>query len=438
MARKILVLKVKDNEDNGKTIYVQTDDGDFLAAPYTDIIQEAVQQWGNEDITDAELLDMLDNYIEATAGVVQKKITTKLERVSERIHTDGMHLYIDGDTFSNVEIDKTLEDHLIRLITTKDNSEYDKRNWESFVAFTENLYNNVDPDIRSQIFSWLSAQNWLTFTEDGCIIGYKGCQINSESGVAESINQGPGIVNDEIYNGHLPNPDGAVVEIAKKLVTKDPASGCASGLHVGTYDYAYDFARGIILKVKVNPRDIVSVPYDCEAQKIRCCRYVVLEHELVNQYSTHDDEDYYAFDTDELSYGDDNDCDDWDDDWNEDDWNDDWNDDDWNGDYDDYSDSWNEDAHVSEDENVADNESNLNANIDSDDIETDSDEQTSDLTSRVEYMKMLFDQIGDAETIEEILNLGDTATNDNKDCDSDEVLRTTESDRKGPVTIPIN
>ena len=29
--------------------------------------------------------------------------------------------------------------------------------------------------------------------------------------------------------------------------------------------------------MSVNPRDVVSVPKDCEFQKLRCCRYVVLD-----------------------------------------------------------------------------------------------------------------------------------------------------------------
>lgn len=30
-----------------------------------------------------------------------------------------------------------------------------------------------------------------------------------------------------------------------------------------------------MLEVVINPRDVVSVPHDCSAQKLRTCRYVV-------------------------------------------------------------------------------------------------------------------------------------------------------------------
>ena len=40
-----------------------------------------------------------------------------------------------------------------------------------------------------------------------------------------------------------------------------------------------DFARGKVVIVKVNPKDVVSVPHDCNCQKLRTCAYtVVAEH----------------------------------------------------------------------------------------------------------------------------------------------------------------
>lgn len=301
--RQVMVMSLK-NVGGRKTLYVQTSDGDFVATAYTDEVADSVAKWNAGEVTDEEFLASIEIDISAIASDVEKTVNTRFERLSDRLHTDGMHIYIDGDGFEKVQLDRALEDHMVRMLTTRNDSETDKRDWKSFVAFAENLYNNTDPDIRAQIFSWMQAQKWLTLTEDGCIIGYKGCQKNPDTGVAESINAGPGIVNDEVLNGHLPNPDGAIVEIAKSLVEKDPSSGCASGLHVGTYDYAASFARDVILKVKVNPRDIISVPYDCSAQKVRCCRYEVLEHTDID----YNERRKWVFDVDDMSYGDEDFC----------------------------------------------------------------------------------------------------------------------------------
>jgi hypothetical protein len=58
-----------------------------------------------------------------------------------------------------------------------------------------------------------------------------------------------------------------------------------------------------VVKVKINPRDVVSVPRDCDFQKLRTCRYEVL--------AEIDNPDYRA-----LSY---DNGDEWDNDYDEND-----------------------------------------------------------------------------------------------------------------------
>ena len=54
-------------------------------------------------------------------------------------------------------------------------------------------------------------------------------------------------------------------------------------VHVGSLEYVRDFACGYgtengdrIVIVKCNPKDVVSVPHDCNFQKVRTARYEVL------------------------------------------------------------------------------------------------------------------------------------------------------------------
>lgn len=219
-------------------------------------------------------------------------IQKKLSHVTTHLTTDGDHVYIDNDTFEHAGIDTVLEDHLVRLMTSGDAN--DERAFRSFAAFTENLYSNNDPEIRGGIGRWLKAQNMLTFTEDGALVGYKGCSVD-ENGVAVSVHSGPGIVDGERMNGHLPNKVGSVIEMPRSDVEHNARVGCASGLHVGTYNYAYDWSNGALLKVKVYPQDIVSVPFECSDQKIRCCRYEVLEDERIDKSYGHETD--YEFPT---------------------------------------------------------------------------------------------------------------------------------------------
>ena len=292
------------NEATGKSsLHVYDDDGNFIVVSDTpehrDMIKRQIdwQSGVGTEYTAEQLFSDLDPTADmpSKAERVTREVNKRLEKVSRHGHitTDGVHVFYDNETFSRIGIDPTLEDHLVRLMTSDDAE--DKRAFECFAAFTENLYTNVDERIRKQLVSWMAAQQWLTFTEDGCFIGYKGCKLDSDGETPLSIHSGYGIVDGEVMNGYLPNRDGSVIEMPRNMVHKDPATGCSIGLHVGTYGYARGFADGVILKVKANPQDVVSVPFDCSAQKIRCCRYEVLEHETCSGWydSDADDGDRY-------------------------------------------------------------------------------------------------------------------------------------------------
>lgn len=276
----IIRLKIQ-NSEFGHNVCIWLDTGDIEMFPVEGPAAEIVERFQAGEIEPEELLAELRKSIDQKIAIAEagKAVSVRLEKVSERLSCDGMHVYFDNASFEKIRLDSALEKHLIRLMTERNQSASAMRDWQSYAAFTENLYSNVDERIREQFVKWLEAQDWLTFTEDGCFIGYKGCQKNPDTGIAESIKCGPGVVNGAVYNGHIPNPDGAIVEIDRSLVENDPSVGCASGMHVGTYDYAKNWGNGVLLRVKVNPRDVISVPFDCDAQKIRCCRYEVLDHE---------------------------------------------------------------------------------------------------------------------------------------------------------------
>ena len=62
-------------------------------------------------------------------------------------------------------------------------------------------------------------------------------------------------------------------------IDDDARVACSHGLHVGSSLTPWTFARGKVVIVKVNPKDVVSVPHDCNCQKLRTCAYTaVAEH----------------------------------------------------------------------------------------------------------------------------------------------------------------
>lgn len=219
-----------------------------------------------------ELAETLYNLVNSHAQV-EDRITQVANILDGRMAIQGGHVTIDHDP-----IDPVLEAHILRMLG-EDGTPKANVNWTAFARFIEKLYTNYDEDVRKQLFGWLNYENMtgrgFTLTSDGNFIGYKGCAGDKDNPV--SIKHGPAVVDGVSVNGAVPNKVGSTIEMPRSMVQKNAAIGCASGLHVGTWDYASGWARGVVLTVVVDPRDVVSVPVDCDAQKIRVCRYKVMD-----------------------------------------------------------------------------------------------------------------------------------------------------------------
>lgn len=209
-------------------------------------------------LRDAEEIDV--RHVRALVEVGQT-VSSKLRRLSERASFDGAHIRFDGDV-----IDTNLSRHIVRMLREGDES------YARFVAFMENLATNPSKTSRMHLFTWLDGRDF-TITPEGHLLGYKGVQADEDN---SSMHEGTATVNGIEYTGHIPNPIGAVVEMPRQQVNPNRDEGCSTGLHVGTHSYAAGFGRRL-LKVSVNPRDVVSVPRDCGFAKLRCCRYTVLD-----------------------------------------------------------------------------------------------------------------------------------------------------------------
>ena len=139
-------------------------------------------------------------------------------------------------------------------------------------AFLKRLERNPSPASRSQLFGWLKAGGF-TITREGMIVGYKSVRNDGLSAHAGrepvTVVHQDGIT--ETVTGHVPYPVGSTVWMPRHLVDDDRNSACSVGLHVGTYSYAQNFSQQMLV-VLVDPADVVSVPVDHSAQKMRVCR----------------------------------------------------------------------------------------------------------------------------------------------------------------------
>lgn len=207
---------------------------------------------------DESVVDLFD--MTATAN-------NSFQRLSNRIVVENGVVKFDGDAM-NAEVSR-LVGNFIR----------EGNDLTPIINFLDLLMQNPNEHSREHLFRWTTDNGVgsprFVIDEDGYIIAYKG--LTSKNGENVSVHSGTAYVDDVKHKGQIPNPLGSTITMPRSEVTFDPANGCSFGLHVGTWSYASSFGDSITIKVRVNPRDVVSVPSDCDDQKMRVCAYTVLE-----------------------------------------------------------------------------------------------------------------------------------------------------------------
>lgn len=197
-------------------------------------------------------------------------VAKRFERLGERVTVANGRVHFDGD-----EVNNSLTNKIVEFL------EAGVDDWQPLVKFMEKVYTNPQEHSRDQLFEWLTRHSF-SINEDGDILGYKSVEAADSSDFNyQSITAGTNvvIVDGMEYTGKIPQNVGSVVEMPRSDVAFDPTVGCASGLHVANFGYASTWAgRSVtILLVAVNPRDVVSVPTESNWEKVRVCRYRVVE-----------------------------------------------------------------------------------------------------------------------------------------------------------------
>jgi hypothetical protein len=146
---------------------------------------------------------------------------------------------------------------------------------EPILNFIEKLMSNPSKNSVEQLYTFLSYKV-LPLTSEGNVIGYKGVNNNYWS---KNGNKNTVVLKGRVDEcGCIYNGVGEEIEVARNSVDDNKDRHCSHGLHIGSYDYAKNWAGhdGRLLMVEFNPADAVSVPTDCSFQKLRVCKYKVI------------------------------------------------------------------------------------------------------------------------------------------------------------------
>ena len=189
--------------------------------------------------TEDELLELVD---------IEKAVAT---------FSDGQVSIVNGKVmFDGEEVHGSISKRIIEFMSKG-------LPFQPLVKFLENLMENPSMQSQQELYDFLEHEN-LPITEDGCFLAYKA--VNSDF--------------KDKWKGTFDNKVGQVCEMRRAKVDDNRGRGCSAGLHAGALNYVANYgsvdAGDNIVIVKINPEDVVSVPSDCNCEKLRTCKYEVV------------------------------------------------------------------------------------------------------------------------------------------------------------------
>jgi hypothetical protein len=199
------------------------------------------------------------------------------------IHSEGNIKFQHGSLFYRDEmIHNVVERRILDLIRVNGN-------FKPLMRFLDRLMANPSRRSVNELYTFLKHKN-MPFTPDGKFLAYKSLRTDWT----------------DHYSGKFSNKIGDTNSMVRNGVCDDAEIGCSQGFHAGSLEYAQSFGGtgSHVVVVEIDPADVVSVPKDCDCQKLRTASYKVvgiysraLEEPVVDEYF----EGSYDHDTGEIS-----------------------------------------------------------------------------------------------------------------------------------------
>lgn len=161
-------------------------------------------------------------------------------------------------------------------------------NIEPLVLFMENLMQNPSKRAVDEFYKF-AERGQLPITPDGCVLAFKKVRTDWRDVHSGTVLNKPAELMTPADFEYISSPLGVnkdvtvtiengvtVVTMPRNGVDDNRDNTCSDGLHFCSQGYLGSFGGSRVLIVKVNPRDVVSVPSDYQDTKARCCRYEVV------------------------------------------------------------------------------------------------------------------------------------------------------------------
>jgi hypothetical protein len=192
-----------------------------------------------------------------------KRLTDVAASVRKFIGVGNVQLVDGAVTYKGEVLDNSITNRILDLMNAG-------LPFEPMVKFLNNLMQNPSMQSVNELYPFLEKGD-LPITEDGHFLAFKNVRADYF----------------DIHSGTKRNMVGDKPEMDRNQVDDNRDRTCSQGLHFCSESYLPRFAHsqgGHTMVVKVNPRDVVSVPSDYNDAKARACTYEVVA-ELVGKPS---------------------------------------------------------------------------------------------------------------------------------------------------------
>lgn len=132
---------------------------------------------------------------------------------------------------------------------------------DRYIKFLVRLLRNPSAKSVEMLYDFMQA-NDIDILPDGRIKCFRG------------VTQLPDGSCVDYHSGKVPQYEGCFISMPRNFVEDNPEVACSYGLHCASAEYAKGY--GVLTEVAVDPADVVSVPYDHDLAKCRCCRFEIL------------------------------------------------------------------------------------------------------------------------------------------------------------------
>jgi len=128
-----------------------------------------------------------------------------------------------------------------------------------YAMFMENVRANPASYVHQELYEWMEKGK-LPITPDGHLVAFKKVRDDYK----------------DCHTGRFDNSVGAVLEMDRASCNPDRHQHCSTGFHFCSPDYLSSFGGQRVMILKINPRDVTSIPSDYKFTKGRTCRYEVI------------------------------------------------------------------------------------------------------------------------------------------------------------------